>query len=302
MNFGVRHDEWSAKMRVYVFLALALLGNASLKAQMQDSRILQLDSHDVATAFPIGELVFVFRQSDIDDNAEPIVDLDKLQPAARAVSQGIPNVAIKKLIDQELKGRHDLRLTTASAVNMGDLGFVWKISWSLFPTIGGLGGQPYEYVAYVLPGGSATHPNLYLCNEFTFNPFDTDCSVFSSIPISKIKRQPKPAISETDAREIATAKLQKVIAEKNLPVTLTFHHVSRCTYPIEIHAKRIQDGESSGWAVNFVLEDNEILEQLKTLPLPNQDAARRQLPNFTVWVTFDGFSSQITTGTWNAEP
>ena len=270
-------------------LLVFVLGNANCYGQgYYSARTESLTDTDVATSFTIRDITFIVRNSGLANEASKERDLSKLLPVANAVEKGLPNKAYADLIDQLLGGHHKPYLSVASAVNLGDAGFVWHITWDLFPSPGGLSGIPFEFQAYVRPDGSAVRPDLFLCDHFTSGFFSSEAPLFSTFAIDDLTPGSTKSVDQDQIRDAAVNSLNDATRDYELTRSFRFIGMKRHSYSNDLIRKPNSNGDVVVWAVKFV--DKTIAEK-----------DQRDADPFTVWVTEDMMVSEITVGHWDAK-
>lgn len=250
----------------------------------------------VLDAFPIGDVVFVYRRSELPSGDNAVADLSKIIPAHRAEIHGRPGPDVSSLINQMLGTPHTTHVESLSAINYGDSGYVWKVTRKLFPSFGGFSGVPFQFRSYVNPDGSLIAPERYLCDHDTVvgteGRFFGNDNIFSVMSFADFEVDEKNAkhIHGDQALSLATNAIEKFVAQKPLKkhkVAYRLHDQSLLRLPVATN----HDGKLAMrkvWAVNFVdakLTGNAIHE---AEPL-------------TVWVTVDGMVSQLTFRSWKAQ-
>lgn len=251
-------------------------------------RTQSLVDSDVETAFAIGDITFVVRNSELTGNSATEGDLSKLLAASDAAKKGLPDRATANLIDQVLGGHHEPHLTSASAIKRGNKGFVWKISWELFPNPGGFSGIPFEYQAYVRPNGSVVRPQLFLCDHLQRGWLSSDEDpLLSHLALTDLVPANSSDVDTDQIRRSAEDALADAKDESKLDFKLRFVGLRRQSYPSVFCGRGNSPDECLVWAVNFVPES-----------WPKADQER--LEPFTIWVTSDYITSRLSSGRWQA--
>jgi hypothetical protein len=186
---------------------------------------------------------------------------------------------LSALVDQQLQIPHTFRLDEVTAENWGDAGFMWRVTYSLFPKQGASTGIPFQYRAVLDGWGNLISPRLAVFDLYFHSPDEGWTSSVLRLPASPSAKD--AALDAEKIRNRATEKLEeaKSKAKKagNAALTrMTFKDQKLIRIPVASDA----NGSLSYldiWAVNF------------------RDASKPNRPDepFTVWVTADGRTADI---------
>lgn len=271
----------------FLFLTLTLSPSLALAQGAYSVRTNRLHDHDVSDSFCIGDVVFIVRRSAIWGGKPIERDIAKLLPASRAVDAGDPSADFGKLIDLVLKHHHEPSLTSASAVNFGDQGFIWHVKWDLFPSPGGFTGIPFQYHAYVRPDGSVITPELFLCDSYSFDVFEEQKTLFSTVAFTDMytPENRRERIDVNQAEEIAVATLATALKKHKIETKFRVVGTSHPRFPKYLFGQRRPPDDVRLFCVNFVESDT--LAEVEELIEP-----------FSVWVSQAGTPASITYGFW----
>lgn len=252
-------------------------------------RIDSLSEKDVLDAFAIGNVVFFYRYSQLPSNDKAVSDLSKVISVHRAKLHGRPDRDVCSLVDRMLGHPHQLTVKKLSAIDHGDSGFVWKITWEIQPKHGGSSGIPFEFRSYVNPDGSVMMPERFLCDHVPVP--GTDQNIFSILSFSDFQTDEENGEKVHGDRvlSLATNSVRSLEMEKPLmeqKVGFRFRGQSVMQLPVGMK----HDGKPiirRVWAVTFV-------------DAKSTGNAIHEAEPLTVWVTEDGIVSQLTFGKWQA--
>jgi len=253
-----------------------------------------IDCDDMLDASAVGHAVFVFRRSQLQQGELAHRGLSELIPVDRAEVHGRPGREVRALIAHMLGTPHELHVREVCASIKETPGFIWKVTWELFPARGGSTGTPYESHAFVNPDGSVLTPERFLCDHMYLANgneeyyFGGGHGVFSALAIADIGVKADDTTVHGDkVLSLAKAALDRFV-EENFEASkgpnLRFHDQSLIDLPIDTD-RNAQVVKAKVWAVNFI----------------EADLAREEINQsdpFTVWVTTDGLVSQLSLHRW----
>lgn len=232
-------------------------------------------------AFRIGQLIFDFPLEPDFKVAEPVTELSNLPPVAEIVKAAQPGLALEALAQEQLRVPHQFDFEQATVVNYGsELGFLWNVTYELFPRQGGFSGVPYRYRAMTDGRGKIIPPRLTVFDAVFHSPDNGwTCSTLR-LPTAPLKPDATP--TEDELRERATAHLEAFYAR--LPPKLQASLSKRMQYRDQKLVRLPYSTDAKGKmiyndlrAVNFV------------------DPARKNRPEelFTVWAAPDGRLAEL---------
>jgi hypothetical protein len=259
----------------------------------QDFWVTRTDSladEDVLDAFPIGNVVFVYRNTALPSADKAVRDLSKIISVDRAGVHGKPSDEDHALIDSMLGFPHTPHLRQLSAIDWGESGFIWEVTWNLYPSTGGSTGIPFQFRAHVNGDGSLIVPERFLCDHVDIPGLEEP--VFSVLAFGDLdfEEQGATIIHGDQALSLATSAVRMLFKEdskEGQPANLRFYDQS----VIDLRVGTKNNGQfeiKKVWAVNFIPSN-----------LSGDDIHRAD--ELTVWVTTDGFVSQLTRDRWEGK-
>jgi hypothetical protein len=238
-----------------------------------------LPDADPETVFRIGQILFEYPFDRWNKVKEPVDDLSKLQTVAGAVKASTPGPALLALAEQQLTIPHTFHFESAKVLDCGDHGFIWYMTYELFPKMGQFSGIPYQYQAVLDGRGNLIEPRLTVFDAYFHSPEEG-----WSYSVLQLPASPTPedaALAPEKIRSLATESLIKVTGNADTAKAARARMKYQSQKLIRIPIAADATGTLSHveiWSVNF------------------RDPARKARPDelFTVWVTKDGRTADIT--------
>lgn len=237
-----------------------------------------LPDADPGAVFRIGQVLFEYPFDRMPEGHQPVKNLSQLQSVADAVTVATPGPLLVALACQQLTVPHRFQFTSATVLDYGDAGFIWRVTYELFPEESGSTGVPYRYLS-VVDG----HGNLVLPRRSVFDAFfhshteGWTCSVLQ-LPASPSVKE--VVIAPAEIRSRATEALLNAKSHSDAAGTVARRMVYHGQKVVRIPVASGATGELihvEVWAVNF------------------RDPAKKGRPDelFTVWVAPDGRTAEI---------
>lgn len=273
---------------VTVLFTLAI--SAQCTAQWHLARSNQLNDDGIMDVFTIADIAFVIRESAVFDSVNKETDLARLISPAAASKVGLPDKPTAELINRLLQSHQEYDLRTASAIDHGDDGFVWKLVWHLHSSYGGSSGIPYEYHAVVRADGSSVKPELYLCDDYgSGTAIDPDEVLFSALAIDDLLPPTQSQVDEAEIQTTAERAFANAISRFNFGDDFQSLPPERLTFSGKLTSGNEDADELEVWAVRFVHSSIDKPENVK------------YIGSIQVWVTSDLKTSTLSKGTWDAK-
>jgi hypothetical protein len=238
-----------------------------------------LPDADPDSVFRIGQILFHYQLDGLPADENRVRELSKLQPVAEIVKAATPGPGLSALVDQQLQTPHLFHLDEVTAENWGNSGFMWRVTYSLFPKQGALAGIPFQYRAVLDGRGNLLSPRLAVFDLYFHSPDEGWTSSVLRLPASPPAKD--AALDAEKIRKRATEKLEEAKGKAkeagNAALTrMTFRDQKLIRFPVDSDANGSLSYHDV-WAVNF------------------RDATTPDRPNepFTVWVTADGRTADI---------
>lgn len=227
-----------------------------------------------AGQFGAKAVVFVIPDSAIGGEVPPTKELSQFVSVAQAVKNARPIAPIRALIDNAFDYKQRLELRSASAVNLGDLGFIWEVTWLLFPHFGGSSGIPFEYRAVVRSDGSVVRPRVIL---FDHCVLDDRFEINSTIAIDQISVASVQKVSLKDVRGAADSALSALLMKNKCATRLpVVSQIERYTTSGLLRSEEPVSQELEFWGVHYTAGGEDDVP-----------------PVLTIWVANDLSTSQL---------
>lgn len=274
-------------MRFLVLIILLFSGGSLYAQSLGFSSVDGLADHDFFEAFSVGDAVYIYRNSRLPEPENAIAELSKIISVDRAAIHGAPSKSDRAIINQMMGFETELSVQSVCATDFGEGGFLWRVEHRISPAVGGTTGAWPHFVLYVNPDGSAIQPDRYLCSR---RMVASDTALFSVLSFEDLSTGTgRPAIDGEDALRIGRETIEAICSKaskQGLSIKTRFHDQRLTDVPIgtkntgDIHYCRV-------WQVRFMLADGASFELFDNDPI-------------VVWVTADGFASELSLEKWRA--
>jgi hypothetical protein len=249
----------------------------------------EIDGTNIFESFSIGDVTFIFLDSDIRVPAKSALSLSEIDHPRKAEVVARPSESIQSLIDDLIGQKHQLSFENATIVDYGDDGHIWKVLWSLYPSSGGFSGFPYQYIGIVRGDGSPVAPRVVLRDHFGSWYSNQQDMIFSVLPLDALPLNGDLNLEEHELVAVAQKKLSASLDELGIQTQFRFDSIIRRSFPGKLQTVET-DSQLEVWAVDFV--DQAIPANVK-----NENSATR----ITIWVTNEFETSEISVGQWTLE-
>jgi len=250
----------------------------------------EIKGPNVLDSFSIGDVTFVFLDSDIrvpEESARGLADVDH---PANAATKARPSELMLSIIGVVLGMEHELSFEEATVVDYGSDGHFWKITWSLYPTQGGFGGFPFQCLGFVRGDGSPVAPRVVLRDHFGSWYSNQQNMIFSVLPLEELAPPGNSNHTQQEIVDFAEQHLERRLKELDIPVQFKFDSIAHRTFSGRVQSNG-PDCEVGVWAVDFV--DKSIPTNVN-----NENSSTK----ITIWVTNELKTSNISVGTWTIDP
>lgn len=237
-----------------------------------------LPDADPDTVFRIGQIIFEYPLDRLARDAQPINELSKLMSVADAVKTATPSPALVAIVQQQLITPHEFHFVSASVSERGNAGFMWDVTYELFPKEGGFSGIPYRYRAVLDGHGNLISPQFTVFDAFFHSP--EEGWTYSVLPLPTSPTAKDATLSAEKIRISATESLAIRTKPENASETarsrMEYDSQKRIRFPVATDATGAPI-HVEVWAVNF--RDPSLKE--------------RSGERLTVWVTEDGRTAEV---------
>ncbi len=275
MNFRVVANLLSAFL-----VCLNFVGIQSNEPDVLDD----VSDRDVFDGFVIGNVAYLFRDSELPGSDNAVFSLAKLIGVDRAAIHGAPDQSEQELINQSHDWEMQTSVSQLAAINFGGSGFIWKVEHEISPVRGGSTGLPPTFLAYVKGDGSVIKADRFLLSCANLHHGSRIYSILSFEDLTH-KSRDTPLLDGENVLELARAAVNSFCTEAlkdKLAVQFRFHDQTLLQIPVRVR----NTGEIVSydiWRVQFTISE----DTTRSTPI-------------ALWVTKDGLVSNLSLDSWDA--
>lgn len=161
---------------------------------------------DPESAFRIGQIIFDYPTDSALKGEAPVTELSDLPPVAAIAKDLDDDPALMALVNQQFSVPRRFFFEQATVARHGDAGFLWSVTYHIFPKEGGFSGAPYQYRTMAGRQGKLIPPRLTMFDAYFHSIGDGwTCSTLS-LSASPVK--PEAMLSEDEIRDRAVKHLE----------------------------------------------------------------------------------------------